>query len=160
MSFAPAMRSTTASSRRKLTSAKRRTPISEPIRPPTTAGKANTRVAGDSACTLDTCPRSPAIEFSSMNAEEAPAVSRKLAHPMNNRSGLRKIQPPRPVSPEMKPSTAAPKISSPRIATCELFSTVVASQGSLDVSQRRRLSEGHQPAPPYISIQPGGLAGQ
>src|SRR5712691_5639999 len=110
MSFRPASASTTASSRRSVTSASRRTPNSEPTMPPTTTAPAHSGAALGSACTLMVSPKRPATELTRIKAAETLALWRGSAHPITRRSGLKKMPPPIPVSPETKPSPA-PKSS-------------------------------------------------
>jgi hypothetical protein len=102
----PEMTSTRAKNRRSVTSAIWRMPKADPTMPPSTAATASTKVLGGSDWMLEMCPKSPAIEFTKMKAEEIPAACRKLAHPMNSKSGLRKMPPPIPVRPDRKPRTA------------------------------------------------------
>jgi hypothetical protein len=99
MSFRPAIASTTASSRRSVTSASRRTPNSEPTMPPTTTAPTHSGAALGSACTLMVSPKRPAIELTRIKAVETLVLWRGSAHPLTRRSGPKKMPPPIPVSP-------------------------------------------------------------
>ena len=66
--------------------------------------------AGSSGATRIT-PSSPAIELSRMKAAAIPDITRTSAQRRNSSSGLRKMPPPTPVSPDSRPS-AAPQANS------------------------------------------------
>ena len=51
-------------------------------------------------------PNKPAIEFNKIKAAAVPDAALTDVHPNNTMSGERKIQPPVPVNPEMKPMLA------------------------------------------------------
>src|ERR1041385_2704401 len=102
--FAPATARTTASILRISGLVNRRLPYSAPNQPPTSTAPTRIPVCHGSEIDLTmNAPASPAIELTRMKGAATAEVCLVPAQPAISSSGLRKMPPPTPVSPESNP---------------------------------------------------------
>lgn len=94
---------TKASKRRAVNSDIPLSPTSDPTHAPAPAAANQKPIPLGSEPSLEEITANPAIEFRSVKNAEVPAAVRASDHPVRMSKGLRKMPPPMPVRPEIKP---------------------------------------------------------
>jgi len=102
----PAKTSTSARTRLRVSELNLLLPSVEPIIPPATAATIHNQTSDDNSIAWRKFPASPDIELTRINIADTPAAVLVSDHLANKRTGVRKMPPPTPTSPDNSPITA------------------------------------------------------